>query len=114
VFGWRPRRAEAARATLQAAVPVRQQLLFLCAATPNPMSAVVAWSLFDGTGGTTPMAGDSDRPPYESVLAAMKDGWRVIQAPTLAAAAPGREHETGFLRFEYVLEKLFDLHGRPT
>src|SRR4051812_17702558 len=69
--------------------PVRQQLLFLCLATPNPMSQVVAWSIFDGTGRTSPMAGDADQPPYESMLAAMKDGWRVIQVPTLQSAAPG-------------------------
>ena len=93
-------------------MPLRQQLLFLCAATPNLLSPVVAWSLFDGTGRTTNMAGDADRPPYESILAAMKDGWRVIQVPALAAPAPGREHETDFLRFEYVLEKLIDVGGR--
>ena len=93
---------------------LRQQLLFLSASTPNLLSPIVAWSLFDGTGRTTRMAGDEDRPPYESVLAAMKDGWRVLQVPTLTAPAPGREHETGFLRFEYVLEKLIDVAGRPT
>jgi hypothetical protein len=88
---------------------VRQQLLFLCLATPNPTSAVVAWSFFDGTAATTTMAGDSDQPPYDSVLAAMKDGWRVMQVPTVVTAAPGREHETGPLRFEYVLEKLVEV-----
>lgn len=87
---------------------MRQQLLFLCVATPNPTSPVVAWSLFDGTGRTQAMAGDSDQPPYESVLAAMQDGWLVLQVPGLAAPAPGREHETSYLRFEYVLEKLID------
>ena len=91
---------------------LRQQLLFLCAATPNLMSPIVAWSMYDGTGRTTNMAGDGDRPPYESVLAAMKDGWRVLQVPVLAAPAPGREHETGFLRFEYVLEKIVDAGAR--
>ena len=55
------------------------------------------------------MAGDSDQPPYESLLAAMKDGWRVIQIPQLLPAAPGQEHQSLFLRFEYVLEKLIDL-----
>lgn len=57
------------------------------------------------------MAGDSEAPPYESVMAAMRDGWRVIQVPQLQAAAPGREHETAFVRFEYVLEKLIDVGG---
>ena len=83
-----------------------QQLLFLSVANPNPASTVVAWSHFDGTGRTHAMAGDSDVPPYETVLDAMKDGWRVLQAPPLAPAAAGQEHQTSFLRFEYMLEKL--------
>jgi hypothetical protein len=91
---------------------LRQQLLLLCAATPNLMSPIVAWSMYDGTGRTTNMAGDADRPPYDSVLSAMKDGWRVLQVPALVAPAPGREHETGFLRFEYVLEKIVDAGAR--
>ena len=68
----------------------------------------MAWSLFDGTGRTSTMAGDSDQPPYDSVLAAMKDGWRVIQVPSLVPAPAGQEHQTAFPRFEYVLEKLID------
>ena len=91
---------------------LRQQLLLLCASTPNLMSPIVAWSMYDGTGRTTNMAGDADRPPYDSVLSAMKDGWRVIQVPVLVTPAPGREHETGFLRFEYVLEKIVDAGAR--
>ena len=54
------------------------------------------------------MAGDASQPPYDSVLAAMKDGWRVIQVPSLQTAPAGQEHETAFLRFEYVLEKLVE------
>ena len=91
----------------------RQQLLFLWVANPSPMSPVVAWSLFDGTGRRSTMAGDSDTPPYDSILGAMKDGWRVIQVPPLAPAATGQEHETAFLRFEYVLEKLVDSGSLP-
>ena len=93
---------------------LRQQLLFLCLANPHLASTVVAWSFFDGTGRSDAMAGDSDQPPYESVLAAMRDGWLVIQFPVLTAPAPGREHETSYLRFEYVLEKLFDRKGQET
>jgi hypothetical protein len=91
---------------------VRQQLLFLCVANPSPTSAVVAWSLFDGTGRATTMAGDSERPPYDSVMAAMKDGWRVIQVPQLMASHSEQQHQTAFLRFEYVLEKLI-VAGAP-
>jgi hypothetical protein len=85
---------------------LRQRLLVLYAATSSPESDVGGWSTFDGTGRQSHMAGDADKPPYPSVVAAMRDGWRVIQFPPLAAAAPGAEHDTAFLKYEFVLEKL--------
>jgi hypothetical protein len=88
---------------------VRQQLLVLYSGTSSPESEIEAWSLFDGTGRQSHMAGDSDKPPYASVLAAMRDGWRVIQLPELSPGTPGAEHDTAFLKYEFVLEKLVDL-----
>jgi hypothetical protein len=85
---------------------VRQQILILCLATPDLGSPVLAWSFYDGTGRATGMSGDSETPPFASVLAAMKDGWRVIQFPTLMPRPAGHEHETSHLRFEYVLERM--------
>lgn len=90
----------------------RQQLLILYTATSSPDSPVGAWSLFDGTGRESHMAGDADAPPYSSVVAAMRDGWRVIQVPQLQAAPPGAEHDTAFLKYEFVLEKLFEVERR--
>ena len=87
----------------------KQQLLVLYAATSSPDSPVGAWSWFDGTGREKHMAGDADEPPYASVLAAMRDGWRVIQFPALRPAAPGAEHDTAFLPYEFVLEKLVEV-----
>ena len=84
----------------------KQQLLILYGANPSPDSAVGAWSFFDGTGQKTHMAGDGDKPPYPSVLAAMRDGWRVIQLPQQFPAYPGMELSTSYLRWEYILEKL--------
>ena len=72
---------------------LKQKLLVLYAANSSPDSPVGAWSLFDGTGREKHMAGDADEPPYSSVLAAMRDGWRVIQLPQLRPAAPGAEHD---------------------
>ena len=66
-------------------------------------------AIFDGTGRQTHMAGDGDKPPYASVLAAMRDGWRVISLPRLEAAPPGGEHDTAFLKYEFVLEKLVEV-----
>jgi hypothetical protein len=39
----------------------------------------------------------------------MRDGWRVIQLATLQPAAPGAEHDTAFLKYEFVLEKLVEV-----
>jgi len=88
---------------------VRQQLLLLYATTSSPESDVGAWSMFDGTGQRAHMAGDSDKPPYPSVVAAMRDGWRVIQLSQLTPAARGAEHDTSFLKYEFVLEKLVEV-----
>jgi hypothetical protein len=88
---------------------LRQQLLVLYATTSSPESEVGAWSMFDGTGRQPHMAGDMDKPPYPSVVAAMRDGWRVLQLPPLQPAAPGAEHDTSFLKYEFVLEKLVEV-----
>ena len=93
-------------------MPQRQQLLVLYTANSSPDSAVGAWSFFDGTARSARMAGDADKPPYPSVLKAMQDGWRVIQFPQLVPAAPGYEHDTSFLRYEFVLEKLVEAEAR--
>jgi hypothetical protein len=87
---------------------LKQKLLVLYATSSSPDSPVGAWSIFDGSGRERHMAGDGDEPPYESVLAAMRDGWRVIQLPQLRPAAPGAEHDTAFLEYEFVLEKLVE------
>lgn len=56
----------------QGAAPVlRQQVLVLYLATSALDSPVVGWSLYDGTGRTSPTTGDSDEPPYESGVAAL-------------------------------------------
>jgi len=86
----------------------KQQLLILYATSSSPDSAVGAWSLFDGTGRDKHMAGDGGEPPYPSVVAAMRDGWRVIQLPQLHTPARGADHDTGFLEYEFVLEKLVE------
>ena len=85
---------------------LRQKLLVLYLQTPDLGSSVTAWAVYDGTGKEHHTTGDSDTPPYKSVLEAMKDGWRVIQFPQQFPAYPGMELTTSYLRFEYILEKL--------
>jgi hypothetical protein len=86
----------------------RQQILILHLAVPNLESRTVAWALYDSTipkGELQMNTGDSDVPPYESVLDAMRDGWNVIQLPSMPIFLSGHEHEQGHLPYEYVLER---------
>jgi hypothetical protein len=85
---------------------IRQKLLFLYSSNPDLKSDIGAWSVYDATGKEHHTTGDSDTPPYRSVFAAMKDGWRVLQVSQLAPTHPGMELTTSYLRFEHLLEKL--------
>ena len=92
-----------------ATATVRQHLLFLYLTHPNPTATTIAWSLFDGTGAAQRMSGDADAAPYDSVLEAMKDGWRVMQVAQQQPAYPGMEHRTAYLPFEFILERLVEM-----
>ena len=92
----------------------RQQILILHLTSPDLASRTIAWALYDGAASSDQkqmQSGDSDEPPYHSVLAAMRDGWNVLQVPALPYFAYGHEHETGHLPYEYVLERKVEVHG---
>lgn len=92
---------------------LRQQLLILHCGSTDPQSATVAWALYDGAApaeASQMRTGDGDEPPYPSVLAAMREGWRVLQFPQ-PSFIPGREHETAGLSFEFVLSREVPRHG---
>jgi hypothetical protein len=87
----------------------RQQVLILYLANPALDARVVSWSMYDGTGRTEHMPGDTDTPPYSTGLAALRDGWRLIQISGLAPPAPGREFTVSYQRYECVFEKWCEL-----
>lgn len=87
---------------------IRQQVLVLYLTTSALDTKVVGWSYYDGTGAHTAYAGDSEEPPYRTGLAALRDGWRLIQASPLAAHSSGTEYRTGYLKYEFFFEKLVD------
>ncbi|MDN0198912.1 hypothetical protein [Streptomyces sp. S.PNR 29] len=88
---------------------LRQQVLVLYLANSALDSWVVGWSLYDGTGQTSPTTGDSDEPPYDSGLAALRDGWRLIQAAQLIPPYPGHEYDVSFLKHEFFFERIRDM-----
>ncbi len=95
---------------------LRQQILFLQLANPDLAAPTIGWALFDGAaakGARQMQSGDQSEPPYRSVLDAMRDGWFVFQVPTLPYFVAGREHETGHLPYEYVLERKVTIDDSP-
>ncbi|MBZ0291935.1 MAG: hypothetical protein K8L99_05135 [Anaerolineae bacterium] len=88
---------------------VRQKILVLYLSNSALDSNVRGWSIYDGTGKNPHTTGDSDTPPYETGLDALKDGWRCIQFPLLIPPYPGMEYTTSFQRNEFVFEKLEEI-----
>jgi hypothetical protein len=88
---------------------VRQQVLVLYLATSALDSPVIGWSTYDGTGRTAATTGDSDEPPYETGVAALVDGWRLLQASQLLPPYPGHEYQVSFLKHEFFFERLVTL-----
>lgn len=93
-------------ATGETPIQLRQQILILHAASMDLSAGTVAWALFDGSSpdDRQMQTGDADKPPYATVLEAMRDGWRVIQLP------PPEDPKSGeaprYLGHEYVLERM--------
>ncbi len=85
---------------------LRQKVMVLWLADSALDSPVVAWSEWDGTGATSHMAGDQSEPPYASGLAALRDGWRLVQASPLLPHPPGAEAQTSYLKYEFWFEQL--------
>ena len=103
------RAGELAEASLQSIITAlddqpapRQELLYLQANTTSVTADVVGMLLVqDGEVSEGPA--DPDKWPYPTVLAAMQDGWRVIQFPNLALMMD--ESRTYGLGYEFILEK---------
>ena len=101
------RRRELREADLLAALalletPRRQQLLYLQTSGTGLDSGVIGISLI-AEGQIQELPLDPAQWPYQNVLAALADGWRVIKFPELALLLQ-EEHTVG-LGCEFVLEK---------
>ena len=89
----------------------RQKVLVLYLADSALDAKVIAWSQWDGTARDEHMAGDADAPPYPSGLAALRDGWRLLQMSPLVSHVPGAEHDVAYLKYEFLFERWEDIGG---
>ena len=67
-------------------------------------NATVGWAFHDGTGGKGPPLPVAE-PPYATGLAALEEGWFLIQSPGPYPLNPGAEHEVSYLANEFVFER---------
>ena len=83
--------------------PRRQRLLYLNTGNTGVDSQVLGMALVEN-GEILEGPDDVDQWPYNSVLEAMDDGWRVIKFPEMALLL--QEDKTFGLGCEFILEKL--------
>jgi hypothetical protein len=82
----------------------RQQVLYLWASGSALDSGTVAWAFHDGADGSGPSLPDGS-PPYASGVAALRDGWMLLQSSQLTPPLPGEEHLNNYLEYEFVFER---------
>jgi hypothetical protein len=82
----------------------RQQVLYLWANGSGLDSGTIGWAFHDGTEGTGPQLPGSS-PPYPNGVAALRDGWMLLQSSQLVPPQPGEEHVNSYLEYEFVFER---------
>ena len=87
---------------------VRQQILYLWLAEGALDTPVVGWAFHDGTEGKGPPLPEG-KPPYPTAVAALVDGWFLLQSPSLQTPPPGAELDTSYLPNEFVFERRVDI-----
>ena len=91
-------------------MPLVQDILVFFQTTPALDAQVVAWARYEASRG----AGIEDlveesEPPYQDAMAAMRDGWQVIQMSELKHRSPRDGYELGPLPYQTVLAKFNEL-----
>ena len=81
----------------------RQQVLYLYSKSTNMRSPLAGWAFYDPTIPQEPVLPES-APPYDSVLSALADGWRVVQFP-IVKLYDYEGQDNDYLGFEFILEK---------
>lgn len=86
----------------------RQQVLYLWLAEGALDTETVGWAFHDGASGKGPPLPETE-PPYFTGLAALEQGWFLIQSPAPYPLHPGAEHEVSYLANEFVFERRVEI-----
>ena len=81
----------------------RQMVLYLYSKSTNMRSAIASWALYDPTVSYEPTL-PSQETPYDSVIEAVNDGWRIVQFPR-AELYQFSDIDNTYLGYEFILEK---------
>lgn len=89
-------------------MPKLQRLLYISSESTHPQSPALSAAIYEPVAGSVSQLDPTTTGlPYDSVHAAIMDGWRVIQAPDqwagIAAEAAG-----DVIGYQFVLEKIED------
>ena len=82
----------------------KQIILYLYSKSTNPRSPIGAWAIFDVTVPDEPALPSQDA-PYDSVLDAVHDGWRIVHFPR-PELYNFTDVENAYLSYEFILEKI--------
>ena len=87
-------------------MPVVQDILVLFQTSPSLDVAPVAWARYEASkgAGIKDLVEEND-PPYKNAMAAMRDGWQVIQMGELKHRSEEDGYELGPLPYQTVLSK---------
>jgi hypothetical protein len=83
--------------------PPRQQLLYLQAGSTSPLSRVVGMALFVPGERHDNYPLDAEEFPYQTVIQAVEDGWRIVQFPV--PPTDFSDQTVDYVGFEFILEK---------
>ena len=94
-------------------MPLVQDILVLFQTSPGLDSAAIGWSRYEASKGTRIIdLVDELEPPYENAMAAMRDGWQVVQMSVLKPRSPDDAYEDGPLPCQTVLAKYREIENK--
>ncbi|MDA0710838.1 MAG: hypothetical protein O3B73_11580 [bacterium] len=90
-------------------MPAVQDVLVFFQTMPALDVKPVAWAYYEASKGPVRDLVEENEPPYKTAMAAMRDGWQVIQMSELKHRSPEDGYDLGPLPYQIVLSKFNEL-----